>query len=523
MLDYGHRKDTRKMTSKGENKKKTLTIPYQKDMKRLVKHAGIGFLGGIWGKAAQYLYSIILARYLGARLLGIYFLALGLVDTIGTISRFALNEGILKFVPLYWGKQDVARTKGTVTQALKIGTINGIIAAGIIFLFSEKIAVDIFHCSSLAPALKVASFTIPIFSFTILALTVTQAFHTLKYMVFVNQIFRPLFKIALGILLFLLGGKLFAALSVHIISLILGVFLALRFLYLAFPGIKNKETITETKKLLSYSFPLFLGVVFYFLLTKVDTFMLAYFRSIEEVGIYNITVNTVMLLFLIGISFRSIFTPMISNLYNRKEMKQLEFFYKTLSRWIFTLALPVFLLFIIFPKQIMTIFGAKFVDGWQALFLLAIALFVYTFSGLGGQMLKMSGKQNLTFYNTLIIFFLNLGLNLLLIPRYGMPGAAFATGTSLVILNIIALIQVRLGLKMGPFSKKYLPALTAGIITGIVTLLLKKFILGIDFRITLLSGIFIIFTLYSLVLFLFGIWEEDKIILRAVKEKIGFL
>jgi O-antigen/teichoic acid export membrane protein len=110
---------------------------------------------------------------------------------------------------------------------------------------------------------------------------------------------------------------------------------------------------------------------------------------------------------------------------------------------IFWSSAPVLLVFLLFPSPILGIFGREFREGAAALRLLALGQFVNAASGSVGCLLQMTGRQRA--YRNVVIaaVVVNLALNVTLVPRYGMNGAAFAGMVGVIMLNVIPFFLIR--------------------------------------------------------------------------------
>lgn len=101
------------------------------------------------------------------------------------------------------------------------------------------------------------------------------------------------------------------------------------------------------------------------------------------------------------------------------------------------------LIFLIFPKSILGIFGEEFRTGAIALMILTIGQFVNAASGSVGYILQMTGKQRLFQYIILFASIVNAYLNFILIPQIGIVGAAIASCIAVSIINIIPLFLIK--------------------------------------------------------------------------------
>jgi O-antigen/teichoic acid export membrane protein len=217
------------------------------------------------------------------------------------------------------------------------------------------------------------------------------------------------------------------------------------------------------------------------------------------------------------------FAPIISDLHRRRENKELESLFKTVAKWVFSLSLPALLLMAIFSREIMAIFGSDFAVGATSLIVLSIGQLMNSVSGPLGVMIDMSGRSKLTLLTSVLIFLLQTGLCFLLIPQYGIMGAALAKAISVSFQRAIRLLQVHLILRMHPFRVEFLKPLFAGGVSWLVLSLVRIPVLQVDnLMLLLVLGSSIFLAIYGLTLYQLGLDEEDKVILKKIRTRFAF-
>ncbi|HDL64840.1 MAG TPA: flippase, partial [Proteobacteria bacterium] len=346
----------------------------------IAKGAGIGFMGMVIGSALRYLFQIIIARNLGPELFGLFILGLTVFKVTGMIAEMGLPRGIVRYVALFRGEGDESRLKGVIILSIRIALTSSIVFALLLFAFSRTIAVSIFHKSELTIVLRIFALVLPFTTLTTMLLFATQGFKIMKYKAIVSEIFEPLGRLILVIILFLLGLKLYGVIFAYLIPLVAGTWLAFHYLKKVFPPVVKKELrpTYETKQLLHFSWPLLFVNFFGFMIMWIDTLMLGYFKTSQDVGIYSAAQRTALLGCLIVASFNSIFAPVISDLHNRKEFSSLNEYFKTVAKWMFTFSFPISLLIIFFARGILNLFGPQFVSGIPSLIILSVGWIIYS-------------------------------------------------------------------------------------------------------------------------------------------------
>src|SRR6185369_5196936 len=121
------------------------------------------------------------------------------------------------------------------------------------------------------------------------------------------------------------------------------------------------------------------------------------------------------------------------------------------------------------PEALLGIFGPAYRTGAAALTILAAGQLFNAATGPLGQVINMSGRPYLTLVNNAAVAALNIVLCLILIPRYGLTGAACSTTASLTLVNLVKLAQVRALFGINPFRAETVRAIVAGLAATALT------------------------------------------------------
>lgn len=207
--------------------------------------------------------------------------------------------------------------------------------------------------------------------------------------------------------------------------------------------------IHELKRYLNYGIPLTFFALFAFMMKHIDRYMIKYFRDMTEVGLYSFacllperTINM-----LIGTVALGAFPVIVKEWENsgRETTTQLT---SQLARYYFLLAVPLVVLMFLFPKSIMSVMGtAKYEVAYAAIPLVTLAAFFNGAAWFSTIAFNLSTKTSLLLIVTVCSLLINVGLNFLMIPKWGYLGAACST----VITSLVYFICTYL------FSRKWLP------------------------------------------------------------------
>jgi O-antigen/teichoic acid export membrane protein len=490
------------------------------DISRIAKNAGISGIGEIVSNIFGYATSIVITRTVGPYIFGVFSLANIITWIAQVFSSIGLNEGLLRFVAFYKGKGDTPRVKGSIIFGTKVVFSLSIFFAVVLFYLADLIGNKFFHNPDVSFALKILVISLPFLTLEELWLKVIQSFQIIKYQVFVQKFFQPVVRLLAIAILFLMGFKLVGILVASIIAICTASLLSLYYLlkisqiHKEFPHPKS-----ERKEIIFFSLPLSLSQLLGIVTFYIDALMLGYFKTATEVGIYSAVSRVGMLILVPLTSFNTIFAPMISEIYSKNEMKRLEDLFKTVTKWIFLLSLPLFLLFILLAEQIMGFFGQDFVVGSVALIIFGAGELINAGVGSVGYMLMMTGRSKIVLFNSLVFCALNIVLNYILIPKYSIVGAAIGTGSSIAVINILRVIEVYYFMKIQPFKIDYLKPCIAGVLSFfLINIVIYKIPPVSIFSMAVISFLFI--SSYTFFIYLFRLENEDKYILKLIYQKI---
>ena len=489
------------------------------NLKTIVEGVKIDLIGRIFNAGIRYLYLLILAWILGAEKMGLFFLGVVILEFLGVFSRLGLDVGVLKYVALFKGQKDIQRIKGVINSSIITALLMSVLLGFIMYFFADVIAEKVFFKAELKGILKVLAVSLPFSTIALVALSVTQAFHTLRYRVYVEFFANPLLNIFVVLtLFFLFDWRIKGITLAYVGAFFVSAMMSILFVKKLFPEILNKEVkpIYETNKLFRFSTPLLFVSVLNLIIMWTDVLMLGYFKTSADVGIYNTALRIAFFLNFIYISFTQLFAPRIADLYNRNRKKELESLFKTITRWMFTLSFPLFLIMVILSKDILSIFGSAFIAGYLSLIILALAHIINSAVGSVQNLLMMSENEKMITYITIAVCALNFVLNIILIPRFGINGAALASAFSLVMINLIMLSQVYKKMKIHPYNKKYFKPFFFSLTGGIILWCVRN-VFHVDNLLLLLFVSFVTFGfVYYVIFVVVKNDEKDSIILNTV-------
>jgi O-antigen/teichoic acid export membrane protein len=147
--------------------------------------------------------------------------------------------------------------------------------------------------------------------------------------------------------------------------------------------------------------------------------------------------------------------PRLSALLARRQYDRAAELYQSSTRWLILASWPLYAVFAIFPVTVLHIFGPRYTVGASALTVLSLAMLVNLGTGNVTVVLLMGGRSTWSAINAAAALAVNIGLNLLLVPRIGILGAAIAWAASIVVDNVTAMVEIRWVMGLDPFGPGY--------------------------------------------------------------------
>ncbi len=486
----------------------------------VARGAVINFSGIIARMVLVYGYTFLLARMLSVRDLGEYFLMVTIINLLGLASMVGLDLGVVRYVALYAGEGKLGLARKTLGAGLMFGLPVALVFTAGLFIAAPSVSVRFFDSSTEAiTGLRIFAMAIPFLVAARLFNATTQGMHQMKYQVLSRDIGEQVAKIGFSVVMLALGAGLMGVVWANMASMATAAALAFVFALVVLAGPKGSDGtgIKPAAAVLKYSFPLAFANIVVALTLWVDTLMLGFLGTPEDVGFYGVALKISVFGAKIITAFVIVFTPIIADLWNRGRSEELKELYITVSRWIFILSVPIFLLLTLFSDSLMRVFGPSFVVGSGALVFLAIGQMMSAATGAAGLMVLMSGHSKLELLNVTVTLAVNVILCLLLIPNYGVIGAALAHMSSLGVVNLMRIIEIWIFMRMYAYNCSYLKPLISGVAGAAVVAVIGRFVI-VD------AGLMQMVALASLLLFLYvlglvglGLEEQDKTILKKIK------
>ncbi len=494
-----------------------------RNLLQAAKGGAIIAAGRLFAYGARFVLAFLLARGLGAEQYGLYTLALSTATLVAGIAMLGMGQALVRYVAILSSRRDEEGLWGALQVGVGFSTLASVVLATGLFALAYPIATNIFHEPGLAPLLQLFSAFIPFMTLSLVLGGATRGFKKMEYSTIANTFVQLIFRLVLTAMLFVLGFGAIQAVIIFGVSNLIATVLLLIFLNKEF-SLKRplRKARRDIREITSFSAPLWITNVLRRFRSSIQTLLLGSFASVTAVGVFSIVSNVSIVG---GMSFITTSTkPIIAEVHARGDMKQLGGLYRTTSRWAVTLNLPIILALILFREEILSIFGQTYLDGAAALVLLALSQLVHVGTGICGTIIDMTGHSKLRLLNSSVQLVVVIGLNLLLIPRWGLIGAAIAALVGVTITNSLRLFQVWFLFRLIPYDRSFVKPILAAVAATAAGLVAGRWLPGTESVIvTIVSGVAIVFMVYFGLLILLRLPPEERTVFERLQRRVKIL
>lgn len=407
----------------------------------------VSFVLRIAGITMGYLFILLISRNLGAAAVGIFTLAFTVLQIASIFGRFGLDTALLRLVSESVAHNKMSEAAGSYLKATLFAFFLALFISVAIYLSSETIAAGVFSNLELTRAFEIAAVGVVPMTLTYLNFETMRAMKKIREYAFFQNV--STFLVATVLLFFILGTD--SGTTVTIAVFIVAVYVTWFFSqYKVMKFFRFKLTMQgrEIFSMLKVSFPMMVASSLMLIMGWTDTIMIGIFMDENSVGVYSVALKVATVTSITLMAINSMSAPKFAEFYAKNDMISLQNVVSHASKLIFWTSLPILLICVMFPEFILGIFGHDFKMAAWALIVLCIGQFVNAASGSVGYILQMTGKEKVFQKIIVSALLFNVLLNYLLIPRYGINGAAIASMISMILWNIGSLTYILKKLKI---------------------------------------------------------------------------
>ena len=505
------------------------------DQRVIVGQTGQNVVGLLIGALATFGAQLVMSRRLGPQAFGIVVATTQFAFIAAAFTRFGMDVANVRLVSILVGRGEGGRAPGLVHRSVGIAIAVSVPFALLVYLGAGWLAERFSALPDVAaPAFRWAAVAIPVIALAFTFLGATRGLKIMVYTLVGQWVAQPVGWIVLTVSFWTLvaatAGSATAAFGASwAVALGIGV-AGWSYQRRRLPA-PDGEGIPEEKTgaLLRFGALRAPATLFSQLLFFTDFYVISILYAgggavgAASVGVYGAVLRASQALFLFLASVSLTFSPFVADLHHRGERDQLDKLYKQVTRWSLAATIPVLLVLIVLPEQVLRLFGRGFGEGAPALRIVALGMIVPVIVGTVGFILIMAGRTGWDLLVYLAAFAIDVGIALTLAQPdvLGIRGAAIAQACTLTFSALARLFLVQRFLGIWPFDGWYVrlvpPAVLGALVMfGVATLLPSQAFLPI---LVLAGGAGVL--VYGLGVLGFALPPNERAQVRRLAAKVG--
>jgi len=439
-------------------------------------------------------FTFLVARLLGPAALGTFSVAWANTDLISKLSVFGLDNAITTFIARSEANDEHDRSRALYLAAVVLVLVQSFLVAIAGAVALHFLASRIAYPREMISALAFLLFALPGVGLYRVSTSISRGMKVMKHDIFSRGMTEPLATTIAFLIALTIGLKEFAPETAAIIgtgaSGIVALILAGR-LFRRGAGSQSTSVLAEIKPLLAYAAPITAYQILNAFIFRLDVIMLGWFIgrapgvTLATVGIYGAVVDVAGGLRKVNQSFNPIFAPVVAGMTATGDHKEAAAAYARIAQWMLWILLPATIVMALSGSVILLIYGKAFAQGGTWLTIVAAGCATNAFVSLGETVILVQ-RPRLNLVNSIIACTIAVLVNLWLIPRYGVTGAAISILVPYVVQGILRSLVLRFVFHWHNDWKMLAPPIIAVLIALVPALACRAVFSGITSQ--LISG-----------------------------------
>ncbi|CAI49903.1 probable RfbX family transport protein [Natronomonas pharaonis DSM 2160] len=430
----------------------------------IVRGGSLYTVGKVVSDVGEFLLHLLVSRWLGAGLYGLFAYGKTLVFTALLLTNLGSDKSIVRYLPKYESNPEKRRFVLALAWVTSLG--GGFAVASGLFVFAPTVAGVTLDQPGFVPVLRLFAVVLFVDTAANLLYATFRALEVIEYEVLSKRLLKPVLRVLAVGSAVLIGGTIYSVVVAMVVASVATLAVA-GYLFVTRleirPRLRSPAGTRETvRDYYNYSLPLTAKDAGTVMQSRVDVLMVGVFLSSTAVGVYNVSVLLASVLYVPLLAANQLFAPVISRLQSQGRTADMQAIYRAVTRWIFTASLFFAAVLVVFRVELLGLFGPEFTAGTTVLVLFVGAQLCNAAVGPSGDLLMMTDHQYAVMLNEWVFGVANVVLTVVFIQFFGFVGAALASAGVLLARNLTKLTEVWYLERMQPYGRAFGKPLAAG-------------------------------------------------------------
>jgi len=491
------------------------------DLSRAAWGGAFKIVGAMVTGASSLVIAVILTRLFGAENYGLYSLGLISAELATQVAGLGMRSSALRFAPIAYRHRDAARLVGVYRMTCGLPLLAGLILAAAMMWGAESLAVHLFDNASLAPVFRIFALGIPLNALAHSLETVLRGLHRADLSILGLDIGFQLPRLVLTITAVAVGAGIIGAAVAHAMALAAAVAI-LRFLLRPFLSQAQGCGVDyRADEIWSQAAPMYLTRMLQAFGGRLETLVLGILGLTSGVGVFAAALQLTRIPEILRRALFGVTTPLVSEAFEREGGDQFVHLVHAVSRWSTQITLPFVVIAVLFTGPVLSVFGEEFRAGQVGLILLICIPLLDSVAGLCTAVLAMTGNARLNTLNSLAFLAAKIGLDLLLIPLWGVSGAAGAALGAVALLSALRVAETYWIFRIWPVDRSILKPFLAACAATVAGSGVVFGLPGLEEIRSVLLGTACVSVTYVACVLALGLSEDDRRLVKRLGRRIA--
>jgi O-antigen/teichoic acid export membrane protein len=486
---------------------------------RHVARSGVLQLLSAVGQGLLPVTHILVARLFGAATFGAYQASLAILELLTRAGMVGSMHGMHRFIPAHRAAGDADLEQSALGTGLRMTVAVSCVLSLALGVLAPLVA-RWWHAPSLTATLPIMAPAVLLAATTLVLIAATMGAKVARMSLYVRGIAEPILLMLAVLLASRLGDSLRNLAVAHVASAFVVATLAVAACARVFGGSRLRQSLSAPRHpaFVRFALPLGASDLMSAVLNRADAIIVATYAGLDALAVYTAAEFITRLIANPRYLFDPIIAPVLAEALHMQDRARVHYNLALVTRWVITACAPIAVTVIVLRAEILGLYGAAFTKGTGVLVILAIHHLIVGCVGLTPYVVAMGGRARLVLLNNMAAAGLNIALGLVLVPRFGITGAAISVLVSVAAFQLALTIEAWVLERVHPFTQSQLKPVAAALVALGVESLLYRWIGNGAARVTfvIVAGA----ASYLLALLAFGLAPEERNALRRVIARV---
>lgn len=452
------------------NGKHLATDPISDPLRKIARGSLLSGVGAVVAAVGGVALTLAVTRAFAPALAGTFFAGTTFFLIVSSLAQLGTDVGLVRYLSSHWATGEQDRIDETLRIALVPVVVAATVCGALTYVLAPKISGWVGNAAvfdETTSILRALAFFVPVVALYGALLAATRGRGSMRATVVVDSLFRTVAQpLLLGLTVALHWGPTAAAVA-WALPYAAGVVVCLVVLGRSSGRVRSTgapRTGNESPRSVrhgaglardfwSFTAARAVSGAVIMVWRRFDVLLVAALSGPADAAIYTAATRFLVVGSLAIQAVQLTVSPQLSRMFARHDVDGARQIYYTSTLWTMTFSWPLYIVSASAVSLVIPVFGARYTAGASSVIVLSAAMLIATACGSVDAVLLMSGRSLLSLGNAVLTLAVNVGLDLVLIPRLGILGAATGWAISIALRNVLALVQIQKLMHMWAFSR----------------------------------------------------------------------